>query len=78
MASKTISVTEKIYALLQNMQLPHESFGDTIERLCHNFSADNLLHWFDTSSGWEDMDQTVFDDITDSIQNLQHNFKLGM
>ena len=75
MASKTISVTEKIYLLLKKMKLPSESFGDTIERLCLSFSAENLIHWFDNSKGWEDMSKSEFNDYYSTIQEFQKNFK---
>ena len=76
MASKTISVTEKVYKLLKRMKLINESFGDTIERLCLNFTAENLIHWFDASDGWEDMDQSELDSIYGTIQEFQTKFKV--
>ncbi|QEE16266.1 antitoxin VapB family protein [Promethearchaeum syntrophicum] len=75
MASKTISVTEKIYHLLKKIKLPSESFGDTIERLCLNFTAENMIHWFDNSKGWEDMSKSEYDDYYSTIQEFQKNFK---
>ncbi|MCF2141246.1 MAG: antitoxin VapB family protein [Candidatus Lokiarchaeota archaeon] len=75
MASKTISVTEKVYMLLKKMKLPSESFGDTIERLCLNFTAGNLIEWFDNSKGWEDMSQSEYNEYYSIIQNFQKNFK---
>jgi len=75
MASKTISVTEKVYMLLKKMKLPSESFGDTIERLCLNFTAENLIDWFDNSEGWEDMSKSEYNDYYKTIQDFQKNFK---
>ena len=76
MASKTISVTEKVYILLKKMKLPSESFGDTIERLCLNFTAENLIQWFDHSKGWEDMNKSEYNEYYNTIQNFQKNFKV--
>ncbi|MHA1675304.1 MAG: antitoxin VapB family protein [Promethearchaeota archaeon] len=74
MASKTISVTEKVYNLLSKMKLANESYGDAIERLCSNFMAENLLQWFDNSPGWEDMDQAEFEETQNIIRKFQQNF----
>ena len=68
MTSKTISVTEDVYNLLKKMKLPHERFGDTIERLCRNFSASNLMQWFETTEGWEDMTENEYSEVRDSIR----------
>ncbi len=76
MASKTISVTEKVYMLLKKMKLPSESFGDTIERLCLNFTAENLIQWFDHSKGWGDMNKSEFNEYYSTIQKFQKNFKV--
>ncbi|MHA1266169.1 MAG: antitoxin VapB family protein [Candidatus Helarchaeota archaeon] len=75
MTSKTISVTEKVYNLLKKMKLPHESFGDTIERLCKNFSADNLRKWFETTEGWADMNDKEFEEVYGTILRFQRNLK---
>ena len=76
MASKTISVTEKVYKLLKKTKLPSESFGDTIERLCLSFTAKNLIQWFDNSKGWEDMNDSEFNEYYCTIQEFQKNFKV--
>ncbi len=34
MTSRTISISEEVYQLLEKMRLPGEKFGDTILRLC--------------------------------------------
>ena len=68
MTSKTISVTEEVYNLLKKMKLPHESFSDTIERLCRNFSASNLMQWSETTEGWEDMTENEYSEVRDSIR----------
>ena len=75
MTSKTISVTEDVYNLLKKMKLPHESFGDTIERLCKNFSAENLTKWFDTTTGWEDMTEKEYDEVSGIINKFQKDLK---
>ena len=55
MVSKTISVTEEVYNLLKKMQLPGESFGDTIARLCKSRTSSSLRLWAETSEGWNDL-----------------------
>ena len=75
MTSKKISLTEEVYTLLKRVKLPHESFGDTIERLCRNFTAENLIRWFDTTDGWEDMTEMEINEFTDTIEKFQQNFK---
>lgn len=59
------------------MKLPHESFGDTIERLCKNFTAENLIKWFDTAIGWEDMTDTEEDELNYIIKKFQKDFILS-
>ncbi|MHA1971506.1 MAG: antitoxin VapB family protein [Candidatus Hodarchaeales archaeon] len=75
MASKTISVTEDVYNLLKRMKLPHESFGDTIERLCQNFTAKNLLKWYENTYAWEDMSDEEFDEINSAINSFGKKFR---
>jgi predicted CopG family antitoxin len=75
MTSKTISLTEETYNLLKRMKLPHESFGDTIERLCKNFSAENLIKWLDTTDGRGDMTEIEIDEFIQAINKFQNNFK---
>ena len=57
------------------MKLPHESFGDTIERLCRNFTASNLIKWFETTEGWEDMPEDEFNEINGAITKFRKSFK---
>lgn len=59
------------------MKLPHESFGDTIERLCKNFSADNLTKWFDITDGWENMTDEEYNEINGVISKFGKNLKLS-
>lgn len=73
--SKTISVTEEVYDRLKKMKLPHKSFGDTIERLCKNFSAENLAKWFEATEGWSDMTEDEFKEIDEAINKFQKNLK---
>ncbi len=75
MASKTISVTEEVYNLLKRMKLPHESFGETIERLCKNFTTENLLKWYDNTEGWKDMSDEEFNEINNSVHSFGSEFK---
>ncbi len=76
MVSKTISVTEDVYNLLKKMKLSHESFGETIERLCKNYSTENLLTWFETSEGWKSMTETESKEIDRVLDDFQRGFKL--
>lgn len=78
MVSKTISVTEDVYNLLKKMKLPHESFGETIERLCKNFTAENLLNWFNNSEGWKNMTETEIKEIDLVLNDFQKSFKPRM
>ncbi|MFX0013697.1 MAG: antitoxin VapB family protein [Promethearchaeota archaeon] len=75
MVSKTISVTEEVYMLLKRMKLPHESFGETIERLCKNFTTENLLKWYENTDGWKDMTNEEFHEIDEVITDFGKNFK---
>ena len=71
MVSKTISVTEKVYNLLKRMKLHNESFGDTIERLCNNYTGQNLADWIENNKGWEDMTDAEYNEYMDSIKKIQ-------
>lgn len=75
MTSKTVSLTEEVYNLLKRMKLPHESFGDTIERLCKSFTAANLIKWFDTTDGWEDMTEKESEEFNYAIKKFRENYK---
>jgi len=57
------------------MKLPHESFGDTIKRLCENFTAENLSKWLDTTEGWEDMTEEENDEFNRATKQFQENYK---
>lgn len=65
MASKVISVTEEVYDLLKSIKLPNESFGDTIKRLCTQYTADSLLNWVNTNP----LDNSIPDDIWQSLED---------
>ena len=75
MASKTISVTDEVYNLLKKMKLPHESFGDTIDRLCKSFTSGNLLKWYENTEGWENMSDKEFSEIESVINSFGKEFK---
>ena len=40
-----------------------------------NFTAENLIHWFNNSKGWEDMSKSEFNEYYSTIQEFQKNFK---
>ena len=71
MVSKTISVTDKVYNLLKRMKLHHESFGDAIERLCNNYTSQNLTDWMEKFKGWEDMTDEEYKEFMGSIKKVQ-------
>ncbi len=75
MVSKTLSVTEEVYNLLKRMKLPHESFGEAIERLCKNFTTENLLIWYDNTDGWKDMSDDEYHEINAAMKDFGKNFK---
>ncbi len=75
MTSKTVSLTEEVYNLLKRMKLPHESFGDTIARLCKNFTAENLIKWFDTTEGWEEMTEKEAEEFDNALKQFRENYK---
>lgn len=57
------------------MKLPQESFGETIERLCKNFTAKYLLIWFDSTDGWGDMSEKEFKEFYAIIKDFQRDCK---
>lgn len=67
MASKTISLTDEVYELLKNIKLPHESFGDTIKRLCEEKTAKSLVAWTQNEELWSDIDDEEFNEMKESI-----------
>ena len=67
MASKTISVTEEVYEMLQRLKLPNESFGDVLKKLIEEKISANLIDWVNTEELWEDMDEQELESI-DIIQ----------
>jgi predicted CopG family antitoxin len=75
MTSKTVSLTEEVYNLLKKMKLPNESFGDTIARLCKNFTAENLIRWFDTTEGWEEMTEKEAEEFDNALKKFRENYK---
>ena len=76
MTSKKISVSEKAYNILKKIKLPYESFSNAIERICLNFTVENLIQWFDNSKGWGDMSNSEFNEYYSTIQDFQKNFKV--
>ena len=74
MASKTISVTEEVYQMLQNIKLPHESFGDIIKKLCEEKTVKNLLAWMDTDPLWSDMSEEEFSSIKKNLMREHTTF----
>ena len=64
MGSKVISVTEDVYNLLKSIKLRNESFGDTIKRICSQYTADSLLNWCKNNP----LDNSIPDDIWQSFE----------
>ena len=75
MGSKTISVTDEVYNTLKRVQLPGESFGDTIMRLCKTYSTDSLLKWMQQDDGWRDMSEEEFEEFIRPIKTFRQKYQ---
>ncbi|MFQ5979229.1 MAG: antitoxin VapB family protein [Candidatus Heimdallarchaeota archaeon] len=75
MGSKTISVTDEVYGTLKRVQLPGESFGDTIMRLCRTYSTDNLLKWIQQDDGWRNMSEEEFEEFLRPIKTFRQEYQ---
>ena len=75
MGSKTISVTDEVYNTLKRVQLPGESFGDTIMRLCKTYSTDSLLKWMQQDDGWRDMSEEEFEEFIRPIKTFRREYQ---
>ena len=53
------------------MKLHHESFGDTIERLCSNYTAQNLADWIEKHRAWEDMTNGEYKEFMGAIKKIE-------
>ena len=67
MGSKVISITEDVYHLLKSVQLPKESFSDTIKRLCTQFSAKNLAKYVRENFNDGSIPDTIWDELESNI-----------
>lgn len=75
MTSKTISVREEVYNLLRKMQLPGESFGDTINRLCRSKTSVSLSIWAETSEGWSDLTPEEEAKLESTLETIRTTFR---
>lgn len=71
MASKVISLTEEVYDLLKSRQLPNESFGDTIKRLCLNYSAKNMSTWAQLDNEIKLVPEEVWDEFETDVKEVR-------
>ncbi len=71
MASKVISITEEVYKLLKSVQLPEESFGDTIKRLCNQMLAKNLLNIVQNDFKDEYIPEDIWDSFEKDIKEIR-------
>lgn len=76
MASKTISVTQAVYDLLTRFKLPHESFGDTIKRLCEEKTAISIYEWVNSRQLWADMTEDEFNEIKGNIKDIRRQLTI--
>ncbi len=77
MASKTISVTEKIYEMLQRLKLPNESFGDVLKKLIEEKLAANLVEWVHANELWETMNEEELKSINLIQKRNQSSFTIS-
>ncbi len=81
MTSKTISVTVDVYNLLRKMQLPGESFGETITRLCKSKTSLSLRLWAESSDGWSDLtsdEEARLEDTLETISTTMHSEEVDL
>lgn len=67
MGSKTISITEEVYVLLKSVKLPHETFSDTIARLCKRKTLRGALEWLEDNKAWGDMNKEEEKELLEGI-----------
>ena len=77
MASRTISVTEKIYEMLQRLKLPNESFGDVLKKLIEEKLAANLVEWVHANELWETMNEEELKSINLIQKRNQSSFTIS-
>lgn len=56
------------------MKLPHESFGDTIKRLCSNYTMENLFDWYNSTS-WNKLSEDEYTGFNEAIEDFRKDFK---
>lgn len=71
MGSKVISVSEDVYNRLKSIQLPNESFGDTIKRLCYQMTAKNLYKIAKEDSLFNSVPENVWDSLESDIKHIR-------
>jgi predicted CopG family antitoxin len=68
-------VNEEVNELLKRVKLPTESFSDTIARLCHAYSIENLQKWPQESEGWADMTEEEYEEFMKPIRAFRESFR---
>ncbi|MFX1511910.1 MAG: hypothetical protein ACFFCQ_04930 [Promethearchaeota archaeon] len=71
MTARTISLTEEEFNLLLNAKLPHETYGETITRLCRAFTTTNLKKWLESIDDWQDISEEEFYEFINSIKKFR-------
>ena len=72
-ASKTISVTEDVYDLLDREKLPGESFSVTITRLVRRRGKIS-----DSAGAWADMTDVEFTSLEDAMAEVRGSANIRM
>lgn len=75
MTSKTLSVTEDVYNLLTKMQLPGESYADTIRRLCKSRSSFGLRLLVSAQKGWTDFSNEEVDSLENTLEYIRKSIE---
>ncbi|MBS3790982.1 MAG: antitoxin VapB family protein [Candidatus Thermoplasmatota archaeon] len=66
MTSKTISVKEEVYDMLEKEKLPKESFSDTLTRLIKDKGKIS-----DLAGAWSDLDEKELESIEKGMKKVR-------
>lgn len=73
MTSKTISITEDVYELLNSLKKPGESFSEELERLAK--TRGNIL---DFAGAWSDLPKSTIREMKKNIAKLRNGTRLSL